>query len=86
MVHPAHLSIRAMRDSGRKLVAVTKGYQIYPASFLIKADSSLKSLADLKPLRLGVPDEDSITAWMVRATLRDAKLDSAVMNLSYTRY
>jgi len=86
MVHPAHLSIRAMRDSGYKLVAVTKGYQTYRASFLIKADSPLKSLADLKPLRLGVPDEDSITAWMVRATLRDAQLDPAAMNLSYTRY
>ena len=86
MVHPAHLSIKAMKESGYKLVVVTKGYQKYRASFLIKADSPLKSLADLKGLRLGVPDEDSITAWMVRATLRDAQLDPKAMNLSYTRY
>ena len=86
MVHPAHLSIQAMKESGYKLVVVTKGYQKYRASFLIKADSPLKSLAELKGLRLGVPDEDSITAWMVRATLREAQLDPKAMNISYTRF
>jgi phosphonate transport system substrate-binding protein len=86
MVHPAHLSIRAIKESGYKLVVVTKGFQKYQASFLIRADSPLKSLSELKTLRLGVPDEDSITAWMVRATLRDAKLDPKTMDLSYTRY
>lgn len=86
MVHPAHLSIKAIKESGYKLVVVTKGYQKYQASFLVRADSPLKSLAELKTLRLGVPDEDSITAWIVRATLRDAQLDPKAMNLSYTRY
>ncbi len=86
MVHPAHLSIQAIKESGYKLVVVTKGYQAYRASFLVRSDSPLKSLAELKAQRLGVPDEDSITAWMVRATLRDAQLDPAAMRLSYTRY
>jgi len=86
MVHPAHLSIKAIKESGYKLVAVTKGFQKYTASFLIRADSPLKTLAELKLLRLGVPDEDSITAWMVRATLRDAQLDPKAMNITYTRY
>jgi phosphonate transport system substrate-binding protein len=86
MVHPAHVSIQAIKESGYKLVAVTKGYQKYTASFLVKADSPLKTLADLKGLKLGAPDEDSITAWMTRATLRDAKVDPKGMTVTYTRY
>ena len=86
MVHPAHLSITAIKESGYKLVVVTKGFQQYKASFLVKADSPLKTLADLKGLKLGAPDEDSITAWMVRATLRDAQVDPKGMAITYTRY
>jgi ABC-type phosphate/phosphonate transport system substrate-binding protein len=86
MVHPAHVSIQAIKESGYRLVVVTKGFQKYTASFLVKADSPLKSLSELKGLKLGAPDEDSITAWMVRATLRDAKLDPKAMAITYTRY
>ena len=85
-IHPAHLSILAMRDSGYKLLAVTKGYQNYTASFLVRPDSPYKTLNDLKGLSLGAPDEDSITAWMVRATLRDALGDAKQVKLVYTRY
>ncbi len=86
MIHPAHVSIQAIKGSGYKLVAVTKGYQKYTASFLVNADSPLTSLADLKGRKLGAPDEDSITSWMVRATLRDAKVEPAQMQITYTRY
>jgi phosphonate transport system substrate-binding protein len=86
MVHPAHLSIEAIKKTGYKLVVVTKGFQDYTANFLIKADSPLKSLADLKGRKLGAPDEDSITSWMVRATLRDALGDAKQVNYLYTRY
>lgn len=86
MVHPAHLSIVAMKQSGYKLVAVTKGYEQYSANFLVKADSPLKSLSDIKGKRLGAPDEDSITSWMVRASLRDAIGDPKGVAYSYTRY
>jgi len=86
MVHPAHLSIVAMKQSGYRLVVVTKGFQDYRASFLIKADSPLKSLADLKGNRIGAPDEDSITAWMMRATVRDALGDAGQIKYVYTRY
>lgn len=86
LVHPAHLSIQAIKSSGYKLLVVTKGYQDYKASFLVKADSPLKSLADLKGRSLGAPDEDSITAWMVRATLRDQIGDAQQVKYVYTRY
>lgn len=86
LVHPAHLSIQAIKGSGYKLVVVTKGFQGYAASFLIRADSTLKSLADLRGRRLGAPDEDSITSWMARATMRDALGSVDQVQMQYTRY
>ncbi len=85
-VHPAHLSMLAIRDSGYHLLAVTKGYQNYTASFLVRADSTAKTLADLKDGTVGAPDEDSITAWMVRASLRDAFGGTPPLRYVYTRY
>lgn len=85
IVHPAHISIAALRQ-GWQLVAVTKGFENYAASFLVRADSPLKSLADLKGRKLGAPDEDSITSWMARATMRDAIGDAKNVAITYTRY
>ncbi|MEO8248947.1 MAG: PhnD/SsuA/transferrin family substrate-binding protein [Burkholderiales bacterium] len=86
LVHPAHISIAAMKNDGYRLVAVTKGFEQYRASFLVNADSPLNTLADLKGSSLGAPDADSITAWIVRATIRDAMGDANKVNYSYTRY
>ncbi len=85
IVHPAHISIQALL-AGWRLVAVTKGYENYAASFLVRADSPLKSLAELKGRKLGAPDEDSITSWMVRATMRDALGSADAVAYTYTRY
>lgn len=86
LVHPAHLSIEAIKKSDYKLLAVTKGFQDYKANFLVASDSPLKSLADLKGRKLGAPDEDSITSWMVRATIRDQVGDAKQVSYVYTRY
>lgn len=87
MVHPAHLSIEAMKKSGYHLMAVTKGFQQYTANFLVKPDSTMSSLADLRNSSLGLPDEDSITSWMTRATLRDALgTNASEVKLVYTRF
>jgi phosphonate transport system substrate-binding protein len=86
MVHPAHISIAAMKGSGYKLVAVIKGYQQYTAHFLTMPGSPLKSLVDLNGKKLGVPDEDSITSWIVRATVRDALGANHNVQYFYTRY
>ena len=42
IVHPAHISIGALK-SGWHLVAVTKGFEAYSASFLVRADSSMNT-------------------------------------------
>jgi ABC-type phosphate/phosphonate transport system substrate-binding protein len=86
MVHPAHISIQAIKNQGYHLIAVAKGFEGYAASFLVRADSPLKSLADLEGKRLGAPDEDSITSWMVRASLRDALKNPKSVAITYTRY
>ena len=86
LVHPAHHSIRAMKDSGYRLVVVTKGFQEYAARFLVRADAPFKSLQELRGRKVGAPDEDSITAWMVRATLRDALGKADAVAYTYTRY
>lgn len=86
LVHPAHISIQALRDWGYKLVVIAKGFQNYTAHFLIKSDSPLKSLAQLRGAKMSVPDEDSITAWMVRATLRDQGISTEQLHIYYTRY
>lgn len=85
-VHPAHLSILAIRDSGYKLLAVTKGFTSYTANFLARADSPFKQLGDLKGKSIGAPDEDSITSWMVRATMRDTLGSGQAVKYDYTRY
>jgi phosphonate transport system substrate-binding protein len=90
MVHPAHVSIQAMKQSGYRLVVITKGYQNYTAQFLARSDSPIATPTDLKGQTLGAPDEDSITAVMVRATLRDARVEigtaSPQLRMTYTRY
>lgn len=86
LVHPAHVSIAAIKTHGYQLVAVTKGFQNYSARFLVRADSTLKGLADLRGRKVGAPDEDSITSWMVRATLRDALGRADAVTYTYTRY
>jgi phosphonate transport system substrate-binding protein len=86
-VHPAHYAIRAIDKAHYHLVAVTKGYVEYHASFLVRRDAAFQSLADPAIRRVGMPDADSITAWIVRATLRDALGAKAKdLRLRYTRY
>ncbi len=86
-VHPAHYAIRAIDKAHYRLVAVTKGYVDYKASFLVRGDAPFKSLSDPGIHAVGMPDADSITAWIVRATLRDTLGASAKkLRLRYTRY
>jgi phosphonate transport system substrate-binding protein len=86
LVHPAHISIQAIKHKQWQLVAVTKGFTEYSARFLVRADSAVKTLADLRGRKVGAPDEDSITSWMVRATLRDALGGPDAVKYTYTRY
>lgn len=83
-VHPAHHAIHAMAQSGYQLVAVTKGFTDYRASFLVTAASPVRTIADLKGRKIGAPAEDSITSVITRATLKEALGD--LPELTYVRY
>jgi len=85
-VHPTHHAVRAMRDQKYQLVALTRGFTDYRARFLMRKDMVLAGPGDLKGRAMVMPDADSITAWMVRATLRDLGLDTRIEKLSTTRY
>ena len=51
---------------------------------MVKGDSPLQTLADLKTRKVGAPDEDSITSVIMRATLRDA-LDAQLPEITYVK-
>ena len=73
-VHPAHVSLAEIKSGRYKPIAWTVGYTDYSVALLIEANQPLKSIDDLKGRTLVTPDPDSITAAMVRAMLRGAKL------------
>ncbi|MEO8134392.1 MAG: PhnD/SsuA/transferrin family substrate-binding protein [Betaproteobacteria bacterium] len=73
-VHPAHVSMAAIKAGQYKAVAWTAGFTEYRVSMLMPADSTLKVMSDLKGRTLVTPDPDSITAAMVRAMFRAEKL------------
>ena len=85
-VHPAHHSLVSMRDGKYQLVALTKGYTEYKARFFVRKDAQFKQPADMKGKRFGMPDPDSITAVITRATMRDLGIDSARADIRTTRY
>lgn len=85
-VHPAHHSLVSLRDGKYRLVVLTKGYTDYKARFFVRTDDHFKQPGDMKGKRFGMPDPDSITAVITRATLRDLGIDTAKADIRTTRY
>jgi len=73
-VHPAHVSLAEIKSGRYRPVVWTAGFTDYTVALLMDANQPLKSIDDLKGRTLVTPDPDSITAAMVRAMLRVAKL------------
>ena len=93
-IHPTHIAIAPVKLGTYTLVAVSKAHIGYKASFLSNLNAQPKSPEELGKLLasgtkiIGSPDTNSITAWLVRATLRDAAAasKSAGPQLKFTRY
>jgi ABC-type phosphate/phosphonate transport system substrate-binding protein len=85
-VHPAHHALMSIRDAKYRLVVLTKGYTEYKARFFVKKDAHLTQPSDMKGKRFGMPDPDSITAVITRATLRDLGIDTKTAEIRTTRY
>jgi phosphonate transport system substrate-binding protein len=65
---------------------LTKGFTEYKARFFVRKDAQMKQPTDMKGKRFGMPDPDSITAVITRATMRDLGIDSAKADIRTTRY
>ena len=93
-VHPTHIALAPVKRGEYTLAAVSKAHTGYKASFLSKVNAPAATPADLgKTLASGSkpvasPDANSITAWLIRATLRDAAAAAKTTTppLKYTRY
>lgn len=85
-VHPAHVSLAAIKAGNYHSVAWTIGYTDYTVSLLMNKDKPFTKLDDLKGGTIVSPDPDSITAAMLRAMLRDQKLGPADLKVITTRY
>lgn len=93
-IHPTHIAIAPVKQGNYTLVAVSKAHIGYKASFLSKMSAQPKSPEELGKLlangtkMIGSPDSNSITAWLVRATLRDAAAaaKNTAPQLKFTRY
>jgi phosphonate transport system substrate-binding protein len=93
-IHPTHIALTPVKKGSYSLVAVSKAHINYKASFLTRMNAEAKSPEQLGRLMaatskpVGSPDTNSITAYLIRATLRDAAAasKSSVPPLKFTRY
>ena len=93
-IHPTHIALAPVKRGDYALAAVSKAHVNYKASFLSKMGAEPKSPAELgrlvasKTRMIGSPDTNSITAWLIRATLRDAAAAAKMPapQLKFTRY
>lgn len=73
-IHPAQIALGAVKSGKYRSVAWTTGYTDYSVMLLANKDQPFTKLEDLRGRTIVSPDPDSITAWMLRAMLRDTKL------------
>ncbi len=73
-IHPAQVALAAIKSGKYKSIAWTTGFTDYSVMLLANKDQPFTKLEDLRGRTIVSPDPDSITAWMLRAMLRDQKL------------
>ena len=86
-IHPAHVALAAIKSGKYKSIAWTTGFTDYSVMLLTNKDQMVAKLEDLRGHTIVSPDPDSITAWMLRAMLRDQKLNPETdLKVITTRY
>jgi phosphonate transport system substrate-binding protein len=81
LVRPSHISARAMRDQGYRLLVAARGEA--SVHFIVRGDSPLRSLKDLRGRFIVMPDELAYPTQLGRAVLRDAGIDVAKERVQY---
>ena len=86
-IHPAQVALAAIKSGKYRSLAWTTGYTDYSVMLLANKDQPIAKLEDLRGRTIVSPDPDSITAWMLRAMLRDEKLKPGEdLKIITTRY
>ena len=86
-IHPAQVALGAIKSGKYKSIAWTTGFTDYSVMLLANKDQPFAKLEDLRGRTIVSPDPDSITAWMLRAMLRDQKLKPGEdLKIITTRY
>lgn len=85
-IHPAHVGLLAVKKDGYEGLATAKGYTDYRAHVMVKKDSPLKSLQDLRGKKIGVPSIESITTTMFTAALNELGFPQPERAYTATRY
>ena len=79
LIRPSHISARAMRDHGYRLLVTAKGES--KVHFLVKKDSPLKSLKDVEGRFVVMPEKSAYPTNLALAILRDEKLKPGRLQL-----
>jgi phosphonate transport system substrate-binding protein len=85
-IHPAQVGLRAVRSGDYIGLATAKGFTDYRARIMVKKDSTLKGIEDLRGKKIGVPSMESITTFMFTATLRELNFPQPEKAFTATRY
>jgi phosphonate transport system substrate-binding protein len=85
-IHPAHVGLKAVRSDAYVGLATAKGFTDYRARIMVKKDSPLNSMEDLRGKKIGVPSIESITTTMFIANLRALKFAEPEKSFTATRY
>lgn len=81
LVRPSHISARAIRDQGYRLLVAAKGES--RVHFIVRGDSPLRSLKDVHGHFIVMPDRLAYPTQLGRAVLRDAGIDVAKEHVQY---
>ena len=85
-IHPAHVSLEAIKSGAYKSVAWTAGFTDYKVSFLCNEPQPITAWTTVAGKALVTPDADSITAVMTRAMLREKGLTPTDVKVQVTRF
>jgi phosphonate transport system substrate-binding protein len=81
LVRPSHISARAMRDHGYRLLVAAKGQS--KVHFIVRADSPLKTLTDIRGRFIVFPEDLAYPSALGLAVLRDAGIDPKAGRMQY---
>ncbi|MFZ3002501.1 MAG: phosphate/phosphite/phosphonate ABC transporter substrate-binding protein [Undibacterium umbellatum] len=85
-IHPAHIGLRAAKSGKYVGLVSAKDFTDYRARVFVKKDSAVKTLADLRDKKIGVPALDSITTVMFAANLIELGFRDPASRFSTTRF